>query len=69
MKILAEPSVGIHLDTIAQELYPNLSEAELKEVIYEVYHHMNLNPLRKQAEEKIHEYVHALFPQWNNSKE
>ena len=45
------------------ELYPNLSDEELKEVIYEVYHHMNLSPLRKQAEEKIHEYVHALFPQ------
>ena len=63
MKILAQPSVGIHLDTIARELYPDLSDEELKEVIYEVYHHMNLSPLRKQAEEKIHEYVHALFPQ------
>ncbi len=63
MKILAQPSVGIHLDTIARELYPDLTDEELKEVIYEVYHHMNLSPLRKQAEEKIHEYVHALFPQ------
>jgi len=63
MKILAEPSVGLHLDTIVQELYPNLSKEELNEVVYEVYHHMNLNPLRKQAEEKIHEYVRALFPQ------
>ena len=63
MKILAEPSVGLHLDTIVQELYPNLSKEELNEVVYEVYHHMNLNPLRKQAEEKIHEYVRALIPQ------
>jgi len=63
MKILAEPSVGLHLDIIVQELYPNLSKEELNEVVYEVYHHMNLNPLRKQAEEKIHEYVRALFPQ------
>ena len=62
MKILAQPSVGIHLDTIARELYPDLSDEELKEVIYEVYHHMNLNPLRKQAEEKIHKYVRAMFP-------
>ena len=69
MKILAQPSVGIHLDTIAQELYPDLSDEELKEVVYEVYHHMNLSPLRKQAEEKIHEYVHALFPQWDNGKQ
>ena len=63
MKILAEPSVGLYLDIIVQELYPNLTKEELNEVVYEVYHHMNLNPLRKQAEEKIHEYVHALFPQ------
>jgi len=62
MKILAQPSVGLHLDSIAQELYPDLTDEELKEVIYEVYHHMNLSPLRKQAEEKIHQYVHALFP-------
>ena len=62
MKILAQPSVGLHLDSIAQELYPDLTDEELKEVIYEVYHQMNLSPLRKQAEEKIHQYVHALFP-------
>jgi len=62
MKILAEPSVGLHLDTIVEELYPNLTKEELNEVVYEVYHHMNLNPLRKQAEKKIHNYVHALFP-------
>ena len=68
MKILAEPSVGIHLDNIVEELYPDLTKEELDEVVYEVYHHMNLNSLRKQAEEKIHEYVHALFPQCKSSK-
>jgi len=62
MKILAEPSVGLHLDTIVEELYPDLTKEELNDVVYEVYHHMNLNPLRKQAEEKIHKYVRAMFP-------
>ena len=62
MKILAEPSVGLHLDTIVKYLYPDLTKEELNEVVYEVYHHMNLNPLRKQAEEKIHKCVHSLFP-------
>ena len=68
MKNLAEPSVGIHLDNIVEELYPDLTKEELDAVVYEVYHHMNLNSLRKQAEEKIHEYVHALFPQCKSSK-
>ena len=45
-----------------------LTKEELDAVVYEVYHHMNLNSLRKQAEEKIHEYVHALFPQCKSSK-
>ena len=63
MKILAEPSVGLHLDTIVKELYPNLTKEELNEVVYEVYHQMNLSPLREQAEEKIHKHVRALFPQ------
>jgi len=60
MKILAEPSVGLHLDTIAKDLYPNLTKEELNEVVYEVYHHMNLNPLRKQAEEKIEAHYHHI---------
>tara|TARA_B100001094_G_scaffold37101_1_gene31322 strand:- start:1264 stop:1470 length:207 start_codon:yes stop_codon:yes gene_type:complete len=67
MKNLAEPSVGIHLDNIVEELYPDLTKEELDEVVYEVYHHMNLNSLRKQAEEKIHKYVHVLFPQSKRS--
>ena len=46
MKILAEPSVGIHLDNIVEELYPDLTKEELDAVVYEVYHHMNLNSLR-----------------------
>ena len=67
MKILAEPSVGLHLDSIVEELYPDLTKEELNEVVYEVYHHMNLSSLRKQAEEKIHKSVHALFPQSKRS--
>ena len=67
MKILAEPSVGLHLDSIVKELYPDLTKEELNDVVYEVYHHMNLSSLRKQAEKKIHESVHALFPQSKRS--
>jgi len=62
MKKLEDPKIVLHLDVLVRDLYPDLSEEQVDEVIYEVYHHLNMYPLVDQVKRKVHEYVHALFP-------
>jgi|TARA_R100001509_G_scaffold124338_1_gene77941 hypothetical protein len=62
MKKLEDPKIVLNLDIIVKDLYPDLNEEQIDEVIYEVYHHLNMHPLVDQVQKKAHEYVHAMFP-------
>ncbi len=57
-KIFIEDSfIGLKLDGLVKGLYKDLDKDKIKEVAHYVYHSMDMNPLREQAEKKIHKYV------------
>lgn len=57
-KIFIEDSfIGLKLDGLVKGLYKDLDKDKIKEVAHHVYHSMDMNPLREQAEKKIHKYV------------
>tara|TARA_R100000278_G_scaffold112773_1_gene90683 strand:+ start:348 stop:554 length:207 start_codon:yes stop_codon:yes gene_type:complete len=49
--------IGLKLDGLVKGLYKDLDKEQIKEVAHHVYHQMDMNPLRNQAEEKIHTYI------------
>ena len=52
-----DPFIGLKLDGLVKGLYKDLEKEEIQEVAHHVYHQMDMNPLREQAELKIHNYV------------
>ncbi len=54
---IEDPFIGLKLDGLVKNLYQDLPEEKRKEIAHHVYHSMDMNPLREQAEEKIHNYV------------
>ena len=61
MAIFIEDStVGLKIDGIVKELYPDLKKEEIKEVAHHVYHKVNMTPVYEQARELIHKQVKKL---------
>ena len=61
MSIFIEDStVGLKIDGIVKELYPDLKKEEIKEVAHHVYHKVNMTPVYEQARELIHKQVKKL---------
>ena len=58
MPIFIEDStVGLKIDGIVSELYPELTKEQIKEVAHHVFHQVNMNPVYDQARELIKTYV------------
>ena len=58
MPIFIEDStVGLKIDSIVSELYPELTKEQIKEVAHHVFHQVNMNPVYDQARELIKTYV------------
>ena len=58
MPIFIEDStVGLKIDGIVSELYPELTKEQIKEVAHHVFHQVNINPVYDQARELIKTYV------------
>ena len=56
-QFIQDPTVSLKIDGVVTELYPKLTEDQIKEVSHFVFHRMNMIPLREQAEKLIEEYV------------
>tara|TARA_B100000287_G_C20621216_1_gene776006 strand:+ start:71 stop:286 length:216 start_codon:yes stop_codon:yes gene_type:complete len=54
---IEDPFIGLKLDGLVKGLYRDLDKEKIKEIAHHVYHQMDMNPLREQAEERIHKYV------------
>ncbi len=61
MAIFIEDStVGLKIDGIVKDLYPDLKKEQIKEVAHHVYHKVNMSPVYDQAIKLIHEQVKEL---------
>ena len=56
-KILDDSTVGLKLNGVVKDLYPQLTKEQINDVAYHVYHKMNVIPLYDQAKELIIKYV------------
>ena len=56
-QFIEDSTVSLKLDGVVSELHPELNKDQIKEVSHFVFHRMNMNPLREQAEKLIEEYV------------
>ena len=56
-KILDDSTVGLKLNGVVEDLYPQLTKEQINDVAYHVYHEMNVIPLYDQAKELIIKYV------------
>tara|TARA_B100000427_G_scaffold132083_1_gene109906 strand:- start:572 stop:769 length:198 start_codon:yes stop_codon:yes gene_type:complete len=56
-KSLEDSTVGLKLDGVIKDLYPDLSKEQVNDISYHVYHKMNIIPLYDQAKELIKQYV------------
>tara|TARA_B000000557_G_scaffold229925_1_gene202375 strand:- start:642 stop:839 length:198 start_codon:yes stop_codon:yes gene_type:complete len=56
-QFIQDPTVSLKIDGVVTELYPKLTEDQIKEVSHFVFHRMNMNPVYEQAKNLIKEYV------------
>ena len=52
-----DPTVGLKIDGVVSELYPELTKEQVKEVAHHVFHQVDINPVYDQARELIKKYV------------
>ena len=58
-KILDDSTIGLKLNGVVKDLYPDLTKEQINDVTYYVYHQMNMIPLYEQAKELIKKYVNG----------
>ena len=56
-QLITDATVSLKLEGVVSELHPELDKNQIQEVAHFVFHRMNMNPLREQAEKLIKEYI------------
>ena len=56
-QLITDATVSLKIEGVISELHPELDKNQIQEVAHFVFHRMNMNPLRAQAEKLIEEYV------------
>ncbi len=56
-QLITDATVSLKIEGVISELHPELDKNQIQEVAHFVFHRMNMNPLREQAEKLIKEYI------------
>ena len=56
-QFIQDPTVSLKIDGVVTELYPKLTEDQIKEVSHFVYHRINMADVHSQAMQLIKNYV------------
>ena len=56
-QLITDATVSLKIEGVISELHPELDKNQIQEVAHFVFHSMNMNPLREQAEKLIKEYI------------
>ena len=56
-QFIEDATVSLKLNGVVTDMYPNLTEDQVKEVSHFVYHRINMAEVHNQAMELIREYV------------
>ncbi len=56
-QFIEDATVSLKLNGVVTDMYPNLTEDQVKEVSHFVYHRINMGEVHNQAMELIKEYV------------
>ena len=56
-QLITDATVSLKIEGVISELHPELNKNQIQEVAHFVFHRMNMNPLREQAEKLIEEYI------------
>tara|TARA_Y100001951_G_scaffold54199_1_gene42968 strand:- start:331 stop:531 length:201 start_codon:yes stop_codon:yes gene_type:complete len=56
-QLITDATVSLKIEGVISELHPELDKNQIQEVAHFVFHRMNMNPLREQAEKLIEEYI------------
>ena len=56
-QLITDATVSLKIEGVISELHPEFDKNQIQEVAHFVFHRMNMNPLREQAEKLIEEYI------------
>ena len=56
-QFIEDSTVSLKIDGVVTELYPKLTEDQIREVAHFVFHRMDMIPVYDQAKKLIKEYV------------
>ena len=56
-QLITDATVSLKIEGVISEIHPELDKNQIQEVAHFVFHRMNMNPLREQAEKLIKEYI------------